>query len=576
MKNALMCAALLNVACGLERGPSNAKPGETILGGSPTPTEDVSASALLGCESTLCCPAGLKIIEGSASDDKLMGRGGPECLVALDGNDRVDGKAHGDTLLLGDGNDIGYGRSGPDIIFGHGGDDTLIGDGQADRLYGGPGNDHLLGYTHSDELFGGEGDDQIDAGAGDDLVRGGKGIDRTFGEAGDDTFVIGAVCEVSNPGEVVDGGPGFDRVESPFTREQLETFGVTFTSIEEFSIIEPRFDECVVTSRPWGDEPVQVEDGRLYFSAADALDNVLAGTVGSVYQISSSGELTFLRDGDQVVINPDGTSYGVYQNAQIFAFSATGTLLHNSAADIAGQFFELIPGTQRLFFPDVGNGLVDDDIEVDSVSIFDPGGVLVSTIATPGYRWARLASDTFVYGTLVTTHRISYEGLEQWSINMRLLEARVARNAGTDMVVGLRISDGPEVVHLQDGTLVAKFATEAPVWNLAISSDGRYSVGTTKSELFIFDNGAPVGAVTVPTKAIVSVDINDQGEVTIGAEDESKVGHVYLYHWSGAELFHETLSFDPNGYRPWTEFHPSGDTFLAIENAGISAFEIAR
>jgi len=66
-----------------------------------------------------------------------------------------------------------------------------------------------------------------------------------FGGNGDDVFVIAAACE-AQPGEIIDGGNGWDRIESPLTREELEARGVIVLNIEEFVLTPTLVDaECV-------------------------------------------------------------------------------------------------------------------------------------------------------------------------------------------------------------------------------------------------------------------------------------------------------------------------------------------
>jgi hypothetical protein len=65
-----------------------------------------------------------------------------------------------------------------------------------------------------------------------------------YGGRGDDVFIIAAACEV-RAGEIIDGGEGNDRIESPLTREELESRGVILRSIETIVVTGVRDDaEC--------------------------------------------------------------------------------------------------------------------------------------------------------------------------------------------------------------------------------------------------------------------------------------------------------------------------------------------
>ncbi len=93
------------------------------------------------------------------------------------------------------------------------------------------------------KLIGTDRDDSLLGGAGDDLLVGGGGADRVFGGAGDDVLLIRGACEVAR-GDVLDGGPGFDVVESPLSQAALIEHGVELRDIEYVHVIEPRGGAC--------------------------------------------------------------------------------------------------------------------------------------------------------------------------------------------------------------------------------------------------------------------------------------------------------------------------------------------
>lgn len=172
------------------------------------------------CQTPDCCPAGLIPVEGDAGANNLSGTQGNDCLTGLEGND----------LLIG--------ASGADWILAGPGDDDLHGEAGDDFLAGGAGGDMLVGGDGRDELHGNLGDDSLDGGGGADVLVPGPGADTVDGGEGDDTIIIQTACSVS-AGEVIRGGPGFDRVKSALPRAELEQLGVTFESIEEFVYEEP-------------------------------------------------------------------------------------------------------------------------------------------------------------------------------------------------------------------------------------------------------------------------------------------------------------------------------------------------
>ncbi|WOD40876.1 calcium-binding protein [Nodosilinea sp. E11] len=81
-------------------------------------------------------------------------------------------------------------------LFGFGGNDLILANGGHNLLFGGEGNDTLLGGTGDDGLFGGEGDDVLEGGAGNDLLVGGTGDDILYGGAGANTLIGGAGADI--------------------------------------------------------------------------------------------------------------------------------------------------------------------------------------------------------------------------------------------------------------------------------------------------------------------------------------------------------------------------------------------
>ena len=104
--------------------------------------------------------AALRVIEGTAGDDRLRGGDAADQLNGKGGNDRLEGE---------DGNDL---------LIGGLGNDRLEGDDGRDTLRGGAGNDRLRGDDDNDVLSGGMGADvfQFDADDGQDRIT---DFDRT-------------------------------------------------------------------------------------------------------------------------------------------------------------------------------------------------------------------------------------------------------------------------------------------------------------------------------------------------------------------------------------------------------------
>lgn len=128
-----------------------------------------------GCRGT--CLGLLCTLEGTDSDDFLIGTNNDDVICGGEGNDTILGAKGDDVICGGPGDDFLVGNEGYDLIEGEEGDDFLEGDKHVDVLQGGKGNDTLLGDQHNDFLFGAAGQDYLDGGKGSDLLNGGTDID---------------------------------------------------------------------------------------------------------------------------------------------------------------------------------------------------------------------------------------------------------------------------------------------------------------------------------------------------------------------------------------------------------------
>lgn len=116
-------------------------------------------------------------LDGSLTDDMLVGTRFHDVLDGLNGDDRLLGHHGHDTLGGNRGADALRGGVGADHLDGGKGSDKLFGGKGADHLRGGLGGDSLFGGRSNDTLLGSGGNDTLDGGGGDDLLTGGAGID---------------------------------------------------------------------------------------------------------------------------------------------------------------------------------------------------------------------------------------------------------------------------------------------------------------------------------------------------------------------------------------------------------------
>ncbi len=133
----------------------------------------------------------------------------PGCEQADDGAVLCEaGQAGGVRVSMGEGDDgviVRMNLAVPVLVDGGAGNDDLVGTSEdgAEELRGGGGDDRVVGGGGGDTVDGGDGDDRVAGGTGADTVLGGAGTDKLTGDDGK-----------AMDGDLIDGGPGIDTVES--------------------------------------------------------------------------------------------------------------------------------------------------------------------------------------------------------------------------------------------------------------------------------------------------------------------------------------------------------------------------
>jgi RTX toxins and related Ca2+-binding proteins len=158
-----------------------------------------------------------EIILGLAGDDNIYARAGDDVIYGGDGDDHIVAGAGDDVVFGGNGDDIIFGGDGNDVLYGEAGDDYLAGDDGDDILFGGDGNDWIFGGAGDDVADGGDGDDLIYGGDGNDTLKDGNGSDIVAGGAGDDLVI--AAADAAD--DQYDGGEGFDTLDYSATSEGI-------------------------------------------------------------------------------------------------------------------------------------------------------------------------------------------------------------------------------------------------------------------------------------------------------------------------------------------------------------------
>ncbi len=579
---------------GIEPGPDE---DDTFLPTGPQSPDALAAvsgaaasSLEPGCATALCCPAGLTVVEGTTAPDLLSGGVASQCLVGLAGGDTITAGSAGDFVVAGDGDDTVQGGAGVDVSHGGPGIDTIYGDAQADELHGGDGDDSLWGGAgddllrgdegddtlegedDDDELRGGRGSDILDGGAGHDLLWAGPGSDTVDGGAGDDVIRIGGPCEIVS-GESVDGGPGNDTLESPYSALKLAAMGVVVSNVETFTIIPLSTEECLDTTDDWGAVLPPTSDTAYGRVIGTSGGGALGQTHGTIEAISATGSILAVRSGEHLAIDPTGAGFLAGSSGLATVFDAQGSTRYKLRIPNDDYYAKPFPGGDHVFV-----GLIareHDAAAVTGFEVYDQFGSLRSSVTTPGLGVSHLADDHLLYSDPTHLRKLDLDGVEQWAAPVAL-RTFAATHSGPVRVLGVQQQTGSTLVHLEESVVVGTTQIPGGVWNVAMAPSGVYSAANTQQALYIYENGQVIATRELPLAYGKSLSINDQGEVLVSGVDASDIGRVLALHPDGHIQWETTLAVDRNAWRPAVSFDASGDAFVINTESGAHHRAIVR
>ena len=214
------------------------------------------------------------------------------------------------------------------VVFGNGGNDKVTMDLIADGLpplhgeaYGDDGNDELKatpdnrdvpqpttyieGGGGNDTIVSGNGADELHGGDGNDTMQSFEGADVVRGENGDDSVSAGKEEPEANSADVVDGGPGFDRipdVDSDYNRGFDDNVSVSVDG-------QPNDGEAGE-----GDNVIAVEKFRVVADHAtvvgsEAADDIFVEGYGSTIKGMGGNDRLVAYDGHDTIEGGDGDDY---------------------------------------------------------------------------------------------------------------------------------------------------------------------------------------------------------------------------------------------------------------------------
>jgi hypothetical protein len=157
---------------------------------------------------------------------------------------------------------------------------------------------------------------------------------------------------------------------------------------------------------------------------------------------------------------------------------------------------------------------------------------------------------------------------------MRVRKIEISRDA----VYGIVNSafDSSKIHIYKEETELGNDNVDGPVWNIAISPDGRFAAASSQTRLHIYADGTRIAAIDLNLEYTVSVAVNNSGEVLVGGQKSGHGAHVALYDRDGALLWEESAGTDNSAWRPEVRFDTSGDHYFVRHKERLASYSIVR
>ena len=213
------------------------------------------------------------------------------------------------------------------VVFGNGGNDKVTMDLIVNDLplnaeaYGGPGDDELRatpdnrdvpqpttyieGEGGNDIIVSGNGADELLGGDGNDTMQSFEGPDTVRGEGGDDSVSAGKEEPETNVADVVDGGPGFDRipdVDSDYNRGFDDNVSVLVDG-------QPNDGEAGEGDNVIAVEKIRVTADQATVVGSDANDDFFVEANGGTIKGMGGNDRLVAYDGHETLEGGDGDDY---------------------------------------------------------------------------------------------------------------------------------------------------------------------------------------------------------------------------------------------------------------------------
>lgn len=317
------------------------------------------------------------------------------------------------------------------------------------------------------------------------------------------------------------------------------------------------------------------ETEKLFGAVVPRSDGTLwaAGILGA-YRVNAAGTATLFSPSSakQFVIDPvDGGYVGVVSGGNFVIYDGSGTqqvsvtLPDNASVTVA-------PG-HALAVMSLMTGPTEEQLDTTAVRMVGEGRDV--SISVSDFRRSFLTRDYYIYtsNTETIVHDLAGNELHRYSTAADLMAASAGSKSFAFVVHG---TTNVVYTRLPGGALGTPVALDGPVWNLALSPDGRFMVATTKQKVYLFLDGVVVNTVPISVAYITSADVSNEGLVVLGTQNSDQTTQLRGLGPQGVIGF--TLSrpsLDSRGYHPGVRFTPNGQGFVSSERDGASIFNLS-
>ena len=296
------------------------------------------------------------------------------------------------------------------------------------------------------------------------------------------------------------------------------------------------------------------------------------GRLGA-YRVDAAGNAVLFGPaaGKPFFIDPAYGAYvGVVTNGYFVIYDAAGTeqlnvqLSPDSSATV-------VPG-RAIAAMKYMTGQDPENLFVSKVRFVGEG--YDANINVADFRRSLLTRDYYVFTTSTDIRVHDYTGAEvnRYTVAADLMAASTGSKAFAFVAHGTK---SLVYTRLPAGALGTPMTLDSPVWNLALSSDGRFMVATTSQSVYLFLDGALVNTVPLAVAYINSADVSDEGLVVLGTQNSDESTQLWSVGSAGVKGFTMARSVkDRRAYHPDVHFVPGGHGFLSSERNGISAFTL--